>query len=346
VDATDLPHATIADSEKLQVGDVVLAIGNPFGVGQTVTMGIVSGVGRTSLGITDYENFIQTDASINRGNSGGALIDAEGRLIGINTAIYSPSGGNAGIGFAVPVNMARLVMERLIQFGKVTRGYLGVNLQDEISLELARALRLPDANGAIVTEVSPNTPAARAGLKAGDIIREVDARPIADSAQLRLLISQKVPGSRVSMKVLRAESGRNLVERTIETTLGTLPENLANRRPNLTAPGMEEGAAQDALHGVEVVELDRNTRRRLNLPESVQGALVTSVDAESNAGRAGLRPGDVIQEIDQQQVRTAEDAVRLTAEAEGESIVLRVRRGSTSRYFVVQVPRAATQEGP
>ena len=176
IDAKDLPVITLADSDQLEVGDVVLAIGNPFAVGQTVTSGIVSGIGRTSLGIIreGYENFIQTDAAINQGNSGGALIDADGRLIGINTAIFSPSGGNAGVGFAVPINLARSVMDRLVKYGKVTRGYLGIGLQVEITSDLAEAFNLPDQTGAMVASVAPNTPAAKAGLQRGDVIRELD----------------------------------------------------------------------------------------------------------------------------------------------------------------------------
>jgi len=186
IDAKDLPAIVIADSDKLEVGDVCLAIGNPFGVGQTVTMGMVSGLGRTSLDINQYENFIQTDAAINQGNSGGALIDADGRLIGINTAIFSPSGANAGIGFAVPANLARSVMERLIKYGKITRGFLGVRLQPEITPDVAREFQLPDREGAMVTDVDPNTPAAAAGLQSGDVIRELNGKKIADRPQLRL----------------------------------------------------------------------------------------------------------------------------------------------------------------
>src|SRR5581483_2317458 len=180
IDAKDLPAIAIADSDKLEVGDVVLAIGNPFDVGQTVTMGIVSAVGRTSLDINEYENFIQTDAAINPGNSGGALVDAEGRLVGINTAIFSRSGGNQGVGFAVPVNLARAVMERLVNYGKVTRGYLGVSLQPEITPEIMQDFSLPDTSGSLVTGVMPNTPAAQAGMKEGDFIREVNGKKIND----------------------------------------------------------------------------------------------------------------------------------------------------------------------
>src|SRR6266699_574704 len=171
VEAKGLPAVTLADSDKLEVGDVALALGNPFGVGQTVTMGIVSAVGRSSLGINEYENFIQTDASINPGNSGGALVDAQGRLVGINTAILSRTGGNQGIGFAVPVNMARYVMDRIVAEGTITRGYLGVRIQP-LTPDLAKEFKLPADTGALVGEVTPKTPAAEAGLKEGDVIVE------------------------------------------------------------------------------------------------------------------------------------------------------------------------------
>jgi S1-C subfamily serine protease len=202
VDASDLPAIAIANSDKLEVGDIVLAIGNPFNVGQTVTMGMVSALGRNALQINQYENFIQTDAAINPGNSGGALVDAEGRLIGINTAIYSRSGGNQGLGFAVPINLARAVMERLVEHGEVQRGYLGVELQPEITSGLARSFNLPDASGAMIASVVPGTPADKAGLKNGDVIREVNGRPVVDRPQLRLLIAQLEPGTEVTLKVL------------------------------------------------------------------------------------------------------------------------------------------------
>jgi serine protease Do len=198
VEGQDLPAITVTDSDKLEVGDVVLAIGNPFGVGQSVTMGIVSAKGRSGMGIVDYKDFIQTDAPINPGYSGGALVDVEGRLVGISTAILSRTGDNQGIGFAIPVNLARHVMERIIDAGKVTRGCLGVKVQ-----AAARKLELPEQNGALIGEVTPNSPAGAAGLKKDDVIVEFDGKTVSDGRHLRLMVTQTPPGAKISVKVLR-----------------------------------------------------------------------------------------------------------------------------------------------
>jgi len=328
ISSKDLPIITMADSDKLEVGDVVLAIGNPFGVGQTVTMGIVSGTGRTALGINQYEDFIQTDAAINPGNSGGALVDADGRLVGINTAIFSESGGYQGVGFAVPVNLARSVMERLIKFGKVTRGYLGVQLQN-LSPDLAEEFGLPDQGGALLTDVQADTPAAKAGLKDGDVIRQVDGKKITDREQLRLMISQTAPGTKVTLSILRGENGKKPTEKTITATLGTLPADV-NARGDDT-PEQQKDSKYDSLDGVEVADIDSNTRQQYNIPSSVRGAVVTSVDPDSNSADAGVREGDVIQEINRETVRTADDAVRLSDKAQGKRVTLKVWRGSGGR---------------
>ncbi len=334
VEAKDLPAITIADSDQLEVGDVVLAIGNPFGVGQTVTMGIVSALGRTALDINEYENFIQTDAAINPGNSGGALVDAEGRLVGINTAIYSRSGGNEGVGFVVPVNLARSVMERLIKYGKVTRGSIGVRLQEEITPDLAAEFNLPDTAGAMVAEVLPNTPAARAALQSGDVIREVDGRKIADMRQLRLMISQTAPGTKVTLKILRSDAAKKQVEQAVTVTLGTLPENLA-RGNNGVSPDEEIAPGQDSLDGVEVTDLDASARRQLDIPRNLQGALVTRVDPDSTAAEAGLQEGDVLLEINRQAVRSADDAMELCKNAKGNRVLLRIWRDGGTSFIAV-----------
>ncbi len=341
IEAENLQAITLADSEKLEVGDVVLAIGNPFGLSQSVTMGIVSATGRTALGIIrdgggrGYENFIQTDAPINQGNSGGALIDAEGRLVGINTAIFSPSGGNAGIGFAVPVNMARSVMEGLITSGKVTRGYLGISLQ-EITPELAEDFELPDSSGALVNRVFPNTPAAKTGIQTGDVVREVDGRKIEDSAQLRLMIAQMAPGSKVTLKILRAEGRSKPKERTVTVTLGTLPTErsiASNMQSGDTE--LESSSEFDGLDGVVVADLDSSVRRELQIPENVQGALVTDVDPQSNAAAAQLRRGDVILEIDRKPVKNASEAVEASENANGKRVRLRVWRDDATLFMSV-----------
>jgi serine protease Do len=336
----DLPALTIGDSDKLEVGDVVLAIGNPFMVGQTLTMGIVSALGRGGLGITGYENFIQTDAAINPGNSGGALVDAQGRLVGINTAILSRTGGFQGVGFAVPINLARFVMDRLISTGKVARGYLGINIQ-ALTPELAKEFHLPDeSSGVLVGGVSPDSPAARAGLVDGDVILDVNSKKVSDPRNLQLLVSQTAPGTKVNVRVLHSQPGSKAVEKTVPVTLGELPtEMLAGRERK--PPGEGGQQSMDALDGVEVTDLDQAVRRQLNVPRTLHGALVVNLDPESTAAEAGLREGDIIVEINRQPVRNANDAVALSEKAKGDRVLLRVwSRGPEggpggTRYVVV-----------
>ena len=330
VDSTGLPAATLANSDKLEVGDVALAIGNPFGIGQTVTMGIVSATGRGDLGIVAYEDFIQTDASINMGNSGGALIDAQGRLIGINTAILSRTGGNQGVGFAIPINMGRMVMERLITEGKVTRGYLGVSLQP-LTPDLAERFEIKEQGGALINEVVEGTPAAEAGLQPGDVVVEFNGKQVADYRQLRLMVAQTLPKTKASFKVLR--DGKS---KTVNVTLAELPSQRTlggMMRPG-EAPGVEENQPE-TLEGVEVADLSGRTRREYNIPNQVRGALVTSVDPDSNAYESGLRQGDVILEFERKSVTNAEEAVELSNNFKGKKVLLRVwSRGSTKYLFV------------
>jgi serine protease Do len=321
----NLPAITIADSDKLEVGDVVLAIGNPFGVGQTVTMGIVSALGRGGFGVNSYENFIQTDAAINLGNSGGPLVDVEGRLVGINTWIISGSGGSQGLGFAVPVNMARYAMERLISAGKVARGYLGLELQPDMTPELARQFNLPDMNGALVTTVLPDSPAGKAGFKQGDFVTEFNGQKVKDMRHLRLMVAQTAPGRKVTLRILR-----DAKEKTLTATLGELPKEAAARNGQIQ-PGQPGQSKADALDGVEVTDLDAQARRETDVPGNVRGALVTKVEEDSNAAEAGLRPGDVITEINRQPVPNADEAVALSEKVKGDRILLRVWRGGQGR---------------
>ena len=321
VDGKNLPAITIADSDKLEVGDVVLAVGNPFGVGQTVTMGIVSALGRGGFGINSYENFIQTDAAINLGNSGGPLVDAEGRLVGINTWIISGSGGSQGLGFAVPINMARYAMERLISDGKITRGFLGLELQAEMTPELVKQFNLPNMKGALVTTVLAGSPAAKAGFIEGDFVTEFNGQKVRDMRQLRLMVSQTAPGKKVTVRILR--EGK---EKTLTATLVELPnEELA--RKGQTQPGQRGQSKSDALDGVEVTDLDAQARQEADIPSNVRGALVTKVEEDSNAAEAGLRTGDVIIAINRQPVRSADDAVALSEKVKEDRILLRVWRG-------------------
>lgn len=338
VEGEDLPAITLANSDQLEVGDVVLAIGNPFGIGQTVTMGIVSATGRGELGITDYEDFIQTDASINMGNSGGALVDAQGRLVGINTAILSRTGGNQGVGFAIPINMGRNILERFIQYGKVARGFLGVGLQP-LSPELAERLELKDQNGALVAGVEEGTPASEAGLKAGDLITEFNGKKVTDHRQLRLMVSQTPPKTKASFKVLRDGKARNF-----SVTLAELPTER-------TLSGMmresREPSPSEALAGIELRDLDGRSRRQFNIPSQVRGALVSSVDPESAGGRAGLREGDVILEVEREPVTSAESALERSERSESGKLLLRVwSRGAMKFVFVngAKEPRRGSPE--
>jgi len=223
VDAQNLPAITFASTEKLNVGDVVLAIGNPFGVGQTVTQGIISALGRTHLGINTFENFIQTDASINPGNSGGALIDTEGNLVGINSAIYSRSGGSMGIGFAIPASLARQVMEQIVSLGNVTRGWIGIQAQ-EITPELAESFKLKQAQGALVAGVLKGGPADKAGVLAGDILLAIDGKPIYDTGSMLNLIAALTPNQQANLNIVRAEKNLNL-----KVKVGKRPKPLAKK---------------------------------------------------------------------------------------------------------------------
>ena len=337
IEAKNLPAITFANSDKLEVGDVVLAIGNPFGIGQSVSMGIISAVGRGFgiLGEGGYEDFIQTDAAINQGNSGGALVDAEGRLIGINQSIASPSGGNAGVGFAIPINLARTAMERLTSEGKITRGFLGV-LPQEVDDNLAKSFHLPDASGALVGEVSPNTPAEAAGLKEGDVIIEIDGKKITDPRHLRLTVSQLSPKSKVNVKAIR-----NGKEKNFSVTIGVLPGDQASATD--AKPGAGRDGQVEQLDGVEVSDLDPATRQQLGVPARIKGALVSQVEPDSKAAEAGLRVGDVIMEIDRQPVSNAEDAVKLSEKASGDRVLVRVYssqggQGAT-RYLTVEASK-------
>ena len=328
--ADNLPVVPVADSDKVEVGDVVLAVGNPFGVGQTVTKGIVSAKERGGMGIEDYENFIQTDAAINPGNSGGALVDVDGRLIGINTAILSRSGGSQGVGFAVPSDLARNVMHNLIAYGHVTRGYLGVSIQN-VTPVLAEEFKLKTAEGALVSEVQADSPAAKAGFKDGDVVLEFNGRKVTDSLHLRLAVADTKPGSSVPVEVLR-----NGKKETLKATVQQLPgsEQLA---------GNEPGSSKDTgtLNGVGVADVDPQLRSEFNIPKNVNGAVITQVDPSSASADAGLKPGDVIEEINHQAVKGADDAVNLTSNPSDKRTLLRVWANGGSHYVVVDESKSS-----
>ncbi len=328
IKAKNLPAITLGDSDQLKVGDVVLAIGNPFGIGQTVTMGIVSAKGRGSLHMVDYENFIQTDAAINPGNSGGALVDADGRLIGINTAIVSRSGGYQGVGFAVPINMARNVMDNLVEHGEVHRGYLGVLIQP-VTPDLADAFDLKSNKGALVAQVEPNTPAAEAGLEEGDVIVELNGKKVSNSREFRLNIAAIAPGKTVELKLVR--DGRS---KEVDVTLGSLDNaSFAGKSGNWQKGSNSENTVLD---GIQIDDIDNRWRQRFQIPARLEGVVVVDVDQKSAAYRAGIRPGDVILSINRDRVSSAEEALELGNNLEENRVLLRVWSQGGSRYLVIE----------
>ncbi|MFA6288544.1 MAG: DegQ family serine endoprotease [Opitutaceae bacterium] len=321
IDAKDLPAATLSDSDQLEVGDVVLAIGNPFGIGLTVTQGIVSAVGRGGLGIEDYEDFIQTDAAINPGNSGGALLDSSGRVIGINTAILSRSGGFNGVGFAIPINLARSIAEQLVKTGRVERGFMGVNTQT-VSSDLAAEFGVN--HGALVTDVTPDSPAEKAGFKSGDVIVKVNETSIEDPRRLALAVSRLAPGTEVAIEYVR--NGKTA---TVKVKLASLPSQ--------SLAGGDNSAAKDdgVLNGVTVGDLNYQTRQQFHIPGEIKGALVTDVSPDSASARAGLQEGDVILSLDRKPVKNADEAVKLSEQIKGPKVTVRLWRDGGSRYLVV-----------
>jgi serine protease Do len=325
IDAKDLKAVTFGDSDKIRVGDVALAIGNPFGLTQSISMGVISALGRGGMGIVNYENFIQTDASINPGNSGGALVDLEGRLIGINTAIFSRSGGNQGIGFAVPANLAHSVMDNLIKNGRVVRGYLGVQ-PDAITEDLVPFFKTKDRKGALVSRVEKNTPAGRAGIEVGDVILEVAGKKVEGPRELRLHVSSMAPGSKVDLKLMR--DGK---EKVVSVELGELPQDKGEKKPE-----EPKDETPDVLDGVTVSDLDTATRKEFDLPEDARGVLVTAVEADSPSAAADIRRGDIIHEINRQPVSSAKEAIELSDKLKTEKkVLLRISRKGASRYVVV-----------
>jgi serine protease Do len=317
IDASGLPAIVVGDSSKIQIGDYALAVGNPFGVGKTVTMGIVSATGRTNLGIEAYEDFIQTDAPINPGNSGGALINDRGELVGINTAILANgSEGNQGIGFAVPVNLARTVMDQILKNGKVTRAYLGILPQD-VTPAMAKAFGEKEATGALVGDVTPNSPAEKAGLLKGDIILQLNGKPVEDANQLRMSISMMSPDAAVNLKVFR-----NGAEREFAIKLAELPVKEASVQSG------SEGAKGD-LAGISVEDLDAQTARQLHVPANTAGVVVTGISPSSPAVDSGLRRGDVIQEVNRKPVRNTSEFEAAMRNAKDQTLLLVNRQGST-----------------
>ena len=326
IQASNLPTVTFGDSSKIQIGDYALAIGDPFGIGETVTMGIISATARSQLGIENYEDFIQTGAAINPGNSGGALINARGEVIGINTAILSGgSGGNQGIGFAIPINLARYIMDQILKYGKVTRGWMGVVIQD-VTAPVAKAYGVEANHGAIVSDVEPSSPAAKAGLKRGDVITELNGQPVTSSNDLKLKIGEMRPNSTVHLKVVR-----NGKSEDVTMTLGEEPKS---GQQAAATPGQQQGLMQ----GVDVQNLTPDILQQLGLPSSTKGVVVADVAQGSPAEMAGLRRGDVIEQVNRHPVDSVSQYQREVRMAGDQAVVLLVNRGGTTAFVVVQAP--------
>ena len=323
VDETNLPVLSIGDSSKVRIGEFVLAVGDPFGVGQTVTMGIVSATGRGGFGIEDIEDFIQTDAAVNPGNSGGALVNVRGELIGINTAIMSESGGNQGIGFAIPVNMARTVVEQIMKTGRVVRGWLGIVVQP-VTPAVSKAFGLPgEPHGALISDLTPNGPAARGGVRRGDIILEVNSQAIHESRDLQLKLNTMSPGSQVTMRLFQNGS-----EKDVRTTLG--------EAPTPRSVPIENQGSTGTLDGISVHNLTTPIARAIRIPASTTGVIVAHVQMGSFAAEADLQRGDVIQEVNRKPIKNVvefESAARLAGK---DAALLLVNRAGTTLFLVVQ----------
>jgi serine protease Do len=332
IEEKNLPAMTFADSDKARAGDIVLAIGNPFGLRQTVTMGIISAVGRGGVGIVDYENFIQTDAAINMGNSGGALVDTQGNLLGINTAIFSRSGGNQGIGFAIPANLARDVMQSLREKGRVVRGYIGATVQT-LTPEIADAMKLKgQPTGALVGEVTAKSPSEKAGIKTGDIITGVNGKKISDARELRLMIGSMAPGTKAPIDVNR--EGQN---KSLNVELGEMPAGVAEEGAEATPEESAQPEKATVFGGVAVADITNDVRTALNLSKDIKGAVIADIDADSPAAKAGLREGDVIQEVNKQPVKSAKDLVAISKRLKpNEKILIRVWSQGRSGFVALE----------
>jgi serine protease Do len=320
ISAGDLSTIGWGDSDKLRVGEIVLAVGSPYGLAGTVTMGIVSAVGRANVGIADYEDFIQTDAAINPGNSGGALVNERGELVGINAAIFSTSGGYQGIGFAVPSNMAKAVMESLIKTGKVVRGWLGVTVQ-QLTPDLAKQFNLKEDKGALIGDVVEGGPAEKAGISRGDVITTYEGKKISEPNQLRNMVANTEPGKEVEVTIVREKKTEKL-----RVKIGELPSEIQKS---------SAGEYNNLLRGVSVQDLTPDLISRLNLPNRLKGVVVTDIGEDSPAAMV-LTQGDVIQEINRQKIASVKEYEHIVSKLNlGEDILLLIYRGGSSIYITL-----------
>lgn len=321
-DGGNLPTLPLGDSGNLEVGEWVIAIGNPFGLSQTVTVGVVSAKGRSSVGINEYENFIQTDAAINPGNSGGPLLNIRGEVIGINSALFSRTGGYMGIGFAIPINMVKAIQDQLKQSGKVTRGWLGVVIQD-VDENLAQSFGLRKAEGILVSEVQPDSPAAAGGVERGDVIMELNGEKLADTADLRNRVALLLPGSTATLSIIREGKEKELAFKIGERPSGPVQAGVEQQRDTLES------------FGLSFQELTPELAERFGYQDS-QGVIVSQVEPGGAAANAGMRPGQLVEEVNRKPVTSVAELQR-TMESSGDPnrLLLRVRSGNFSQYVVL-----------
>ncbi len=334
IDAKGLAALPWGDSTKLKVGEIVFAIGNPFALNETVTMGVISAVGRANVGIADYEDFIQTDAAINPGNSGGALINTRGELIGINTAILSRTGGYQGIGFAVPSSMARQVMDSLMKYKKVVRGWLGVSIQ-EVTSDLAEEFGVKDLKGALVSSVMKGSPAEKAGIKQGDVILQFNGKVVEDTGHLRNMVSQTPIGTTVKVRLLRQKK-----EFDVAVVIAELPKKIAEASTDEEKSGEEHDEQESGvLSGLVVRQLTPDLARRFGYDENEKGIVVVRVDGGSRIFEAGVRPGDIILQINQKNISTLDEYNKSASRIKkGERILLLVRSKGKGDQFITVKP--------
>ena len=328
IEATGLPTIPWADSDQLEVGEFVLAVGSPFGLTQTVTMGIVSAVGRASMGIAEYEDFIQTDAAINPGNSGGALVNVRGELVGINTAIFSQSGGNMGIGFAVPSNLSRAIMDQLVRTGKVVRGWLGVAIQD-LTPELATQFGITDTKGVLVSDVMDDSPAKRAGFERADVIVEYDGKPMDSPTHLRNAVAQTPIGKKVSVKLIRDKKPK-----TLEVSIAEQPKSLG--QPS-AEESRESAVPTGVLSDLDVRELNEELTARYGLKATERGVVVVRVKSGSTAEEMGVREGDIILEVNRKAVSSLKSYERAASGlAKDQAVLLLIKRKGQTIYLTLR----------
>lgn len=319
IDAKDLPVIKIGDSDKLKVGETVIAIGNPYGLNQTVTSGIVSATGRANVGIADYEDFIQTDAAINPGNSGGALVNVRGELVGINTAIFSTSGGYQGIGFAIPSNMVKVVMDSLIKKGKVVRGWLGVSIQP-MTAELAKQFRLSDEKGALVGDVFEDSPAEKAGIKTGDIIVEYNGKKVDEPSSLRNMVAGTAPNEKVTLKIIRDSKPM-----TMDVVIVEQPSDLQKF----------QGKFENSLKGIHVQNLTPEIRNSLEIPKRVTGVIISDIDQGSPAEGVLMR-NDIILEINKNRINSTKNYESIASKIkQDQNILLLIFRNGSAIYITL-----------